>query len=43
MRNGIFIPAAVVRLAVGLVTLATVAVIASEGPEAVRYMKMKRM
>ncbi|MBW1596894.1 MULTISPECIES: hypothetical protein [unclassified Streptomyces] len=43
MRNGVVVPGAVVRLAVGMLALATVAVVAAEGPEAVRYLKMKRM
>ncbi|WP_257573545.1 hypothetical protein [Streptomyces sp. JJ66] len=43
MRNGIFIPATVVRIAVGALVLAAVAVIASEAPEAMRYAKIKRM
>ncbi|MCX2969189.1 MULTISPECIES: hypothetical protein [Streptomyces] len=43
MRNGIFIPATVVRLAMGALALVTVAVIASEAPELVRYAKIKKM
>ncbi|MGP3927407.1 MULTISPECIES: DUF6893 family small protein [unclassified Streptomyces] len=43
MRNGIFIPAIVVRIAVGALAAAAVAVVLSEAPEAWRYIKMETM
>ncbi|MFI6284053.1 DUF6893 family small protein [Streptomyces sp. NPDC051018] len=43
MRHGIFIPARVVRIAVGIVTVAVAAVVVAELPEAWRYYKMETM
>ncbi|MEW2630871.1 hypothetical protein AB0903_04240 [Streptomyces sp. NPDC048389] len=43
MRNGIFIPAVVVRVAVGALAVAVTAVVLSELPEAWRYYKMETM
>jgi hypothetical protein len=43
MRNGIFIPAGVVRTAVGVVAIAVTAVAFRELPGAWRYYKMKTM
>ncbi|WP_263869521.1 DUF6893 family small protein [Streptomyces sichuanensis] len=43
MRNGIFIPASVVRIAVGALAAALVTAIAFSAPDAVRYFKMESM
>ncbi|GAA2722251.1 MULTISPECIES: hypothetical protein [Streptomyces] len=43
MRNGIFIPAVVVRIAVGALAAAALAAIAFSTPDAVRYIKMESM
>ncbi|WP_267242529.1 DUF6893 family small protein [Streptomyces sp. PR69] len=43
MKNGIFIPASVVRLAVGVLAVAVTAVVLAELPEAWRYYKMETM
>lgn len=43
MRNGIHIPAVAVRIAVGVLAAAFVASLASNGPDAVRYLRMKRL
>ncbi|MER5183145.1 hypothetical protein ABT009_33150 [Streptomyces sp. NPDC002896] len=43
MRNGIFIPATVVRIAAGVVAAAVVALVVAEAPEAWRYIKMETM
>ncbi|MDH2390839.1 MULTISPECIES: DUF6893 family small protein [Streptomyces] len=43
MKNGIFIPASVVRLAVGALAVAVTAIVVAELPEAWRYYKMETM
>ena len=43
MKNGIFIPAGVVRAAVGAVTALLVLITLSELPEARRYLRLKSM
>ncbi len=43
MRNGIFIPAIVVRIAVGAVAAAVLAAVAFSASDAVRYVKMETM
>jgi hypothetical protein len=43
MRNGIYIPAFVVRIAVGTIAIAAVAAIAFNASDAVRYIKMETM
>jgi hypothetical protein len=43
MRKGIFIPAMAVRVAVGTLTVALVAMAAANAPSAVRYFRMKTM
>ncbi|SCK53276.1 hypothetical protein H181DRAFT_04857 [Streptomyces sp. WMMB 714] len=43
MRRGIFVPAVAVRIAVGAVAAAVVAMAAASAPDAVRYFKMKTM
>ncbi|MFI1970693.1 DUF6893 family small protein [Streptomyces cinnamoneus] len=43
MRNGIFIPAVVVRVAVGALALAAAAAVVFNAPDAVRYFKMETM
>ncbi|GGO44948.1 hypothetical protein GCM10012287_11680 [Streptomyces daqingensis] len=43
MRRGIFVPALAVRIAVGTVAVAFVAMAAASAPDAVRYFKMKTM
>ncbi|WP_260867446.1 MULTISPECIES: hypothetical protein [unclassified Streptomyces] len=43
MRNGIFIPAGVVRAATCVLAVATIAIIVAEAPEAWRYYKMETM
>jgi hypothetical protein len=43
MRNGICIPASVVRVALGVLAAAVVAVVLAEAPEAWRYYKMETM
>ncbi|MEX2984171.1 MULTISPECIES: hypothetical protein [Streptomyces] len=43
MRNGIFIPAVVVRIAVGVIAAAVVTAIVASAPDAVRYIKMETM
>lgn len=43
MRHGFFIPAAVVRLALGALTALVVAVVVAEAPEVKRYLKLKSM
>ncbi|MGW3625238.1 hypothetical protein [Streptomyces sp. NPDC000880] len=43
MKNGIFIPAGVVRVAVGALAVAVTAIVLSELPEAWRYYKIKTM
>ncbi|MEV4443346.1 hypothetical protein AB0K09_30990 [Streptomyces sp. NPDC049577] len=43
MKNGIFIPAAVVRIAVGALAAAALAAVAFSAPDAVRYWRMETM
>ncbi len=43
MRNGIHIPALVVRIAVSALAAAFVASLVANGPDAVRYIKMKQL
>ncbi|MET8678994.1 hypothetical protein ABZW18_15815 [Streptomyces sp. NPDC004647] len=43
MRKGIFIPASVVRIAVGALAAAVITAIVAEAPEAWRYIKMETM
>lgn len=43
MRNGILIPAAVVRLTTGVLVCTALAAVAAELPEIWRYVKMKTM
>lgn len=43
MRNGLFIPAPVVRAVAGALAAAVTAIIVAELPEAWRYFKMERM
>ncbi|MFH8370216.1 DUF6893 family small protein [Streptomyces sp. NPDC018031] len=43
MRNGIFIPPAVVRAVAGAVAATVLALVLSELPEARRYLRMKAM
>ncbi len=43
MKNGILVPALVVRATLGVLALAMTAVAVAELPEAWRYYKMKRM
>jgi hypothetical protein len=43
MRNGIHIPGTVVRIMVSALAAAFVASLVANGPDAVRYLKMKRL
>jgi hypothetical protein len=43
VKNGIFIPAGVVRVALGALAVAVTAIVLSELPEAWRYYKMETM
>jgi hypothetical protein len=43
VKNGIFIPAGVVRVVVGALAVAATAIVLSELPEAWRYYKMETM
>jgi hypothetical protein len=43
MKHGIFIPPLAVRLAVGAVAAALLAVAASQAPDVWRYIKIERM
>jgi hypothetical protein len=43
VKNGIFIPAVVVRVAVGALAVAVTAIVLSELPEAWRYYKVETM
>ncbi|MFC0597836.1 hypothetical protein [Streptomyces palmae] len=43
MRRGIFIPAGVVRVAVGVMAAAACAIAWVEGPEVVRYLRIRAM
>ncbi|WP_277402572.1 hypothetical protein [Streptomyces verrucosisporus] len=43
MRNGVFVPAAVVRAAVGVLLAAAAATAAAGAPSLVRYMRIRAM
>ncbi|MFH0241034.1 hypothetical protein ACGRHY_01010 [Streptomyces sp. HK10] len=43
MRNGVFVPAAVVRIAVGVLLAAAAATAVAEAPSLVRYMRIRAM
>lgn len=43
MKNGILIPAVAVRIAVGALAAAVIAVVVAEAPEAWRYYKLETM
>ncbi|HWM38784.1 MAG TPA: hypothetical protein VNS49_16860 [Streptomyces sp.] len=43
MRKGFFVPALAVRVVVGVMAVAVVAMAAASAPDAVRYFKMKTM